>query len=106
MSDHTSAELFGFIFDHLAEFKRKGIDVGADADRFWELTRDYYFAPYQIGEDEALIQLGLAKRGAHPDYPGKSVVLYRYTFLNLSGEVWIQRRTCDRCGKCEEREFA
>lgn len=76
MSDHTSAEIFGNIFEMLARFKAQGVDVAKEAEYFWEKTREYDFNDYQMCADKALIELGFAKKGEHSDYPGEKVVLY------------------------------
>jgi hypothetical protein len=66
MSDRTSAGLFGRIFETLhALTQRNGLspiiakELALD---FWALTEDYDFSWYQMGCDEALFALGLARR--------------------------------------------
>lgn len=77
MSDRTSAGIFAEVFSYLAIGP---IDAGTlkFAARMWESSRQYDFDPYQMGCDEALLKLGLAKRGVRPEYPSDGeVVLYR-----------------------------
>lgn len=74
MADRSSAALFAAIFEHLAanpddrakEFARK----------LWDLSRGYDFNDYQMGADQALTKLGLARRGVDPGYPndGEAIV--------------------------------
>lgn len=63
MADRTSAGLFADIFCHLAGEKDQTPherDV-TFARWLWEQTRKYDFSPYQMGCDEALETLGLAR---------------------------------------------
>lgn len=77
MSDRTSARLFGEVFEILAEHVPAGEARDAAVLRFWGLTRDYDFSPDQMGADDALFALGLARRGVDPDWPDDGeVVLY------------------------------
>ena len=77
MSDRTSAEIFGEVFAYLA----KGpIDERAKkfAAKMWKDQWNYDFDPRQMGCDDELIALGLAKKGIDPDYPDEGeTVLYR-----------------------------
>lgn len=41
----------------------------------WDLTGNYDFSPYQIGEDDALVKLGLARRGVDPEHPDEGETL-------------------------------
>lgn len=76
MSDHTSAALFGTIFEMLAkdptpQHKRM-------AAKLWSLQGEYDFHPDQMGADKELMRLGLAKKGVNPDYPQDGeVMLYK-----------------------------
>lgn len=65
MSDRTSAGLFGDIFDLLAENPSK--DHKAIAKKIWPKRMEYDFSDYQMGCDESLIKLGLAKKGQGPE---------------------------------------
>lgn len=58
MADRSSAELFWEIFEYLAA--KEPLDRDA-AKKFWKLTGNYDFPPYQIGADGALLKLGLAR---------------------------------------------
>jgi hypothetical protein len=79
MSDRTSAEIFGEIFKLMAKLEEKDprLSLGEEAKYFWNKARDYDFNDYQMCCDKALIALGLAKMGTHPDYPDDGeIVLY------------------------------
>lgn len=77
MADRTSARLFGEVFEILSEHVPAGESRDASARRFWALTQDYDFSPYQMYADDALLALGLARRGVDPDWPDDGeVVLY------------------------------
>lgn len=74
MSDLTAASLFENIFKKLAaDPTEQHVRWARD---LWAYTSDFDFSPYQIGADEALVVLGLARRGVDPEYPG-------------GGEVWL-----------------
>lgn len=60
MADRTSAELFGILFDVLAQNPDK--ESKALAREFFELAEGYDFSYSQMGVDEALITLGLAEQ--------------------------------------------
>jgi hypothetical protein len=60
MVDRTSAELFGNIFSRLANKQtEETIEIAKD---LWSNTSGYDFSPYQMESDDALINLGLAKK--------------------------------------------
>ena len=67
MADHTSASIFGDFFRLLAENPDKR--GRALAVRVWWQSQAYDFCPTQMECGDALVALGLAKRGVHPDYP-------------------------------------
>lgn len=73
MADRTSAGLFASIFGILAE--RPDDRAKEIARRIWPLRGEYDFNDYQMGCDEELLVLGLAKLGEHPDYPGEEIIL-------------------------------
>lgn len=74
MADRTSACIFGYFFEEAA---RQGEIARPMVGFMWNLARDYDFHPCQMDCDEALLKLGLAKMGVHPDYPDDGeVVLY------------------------------
>lgn len=77
MSDRTSAALFGEFFAALNRFRKQGVDVSKEVEYFWKQKGDYDFSTYQMGADDDLVELGLAKKGEHRDYPGEEVILYR-----------------------------
>lgn len=60
MADRTSAELFGILFDVLAQNPDEGNK--ALAKQFFELSDKYDFSKGQLCANEALITLGLAER--------------------------------------------
>lgn len=75
MSDRTSAEIFGEAFRFLAETNDER--AKQMARRFWSMTSSYDFSPSQMGCDDALIALGLARRGVDPEWPDDGeVVMY------------------------------
>jgi len=76
MADRTSARLFARFFTYLA--KVGGGDALAEAHELWEEIYEYDFDYYQLGCDEALLVLGLARKGVHPDYPEDGeTILYK-----------------------------
>lgn len=74
MADRTSAGIFGEIFAYLAS-QPQSEQRDAFALRCWSFTSDYDFSSYQMGADDALITLGLARRGIDPDYPDEGETL-------------------------------
>ena len=76
MADRTSADLFGEVFGILAEHVPAGPERDATALRLWTAQDDYDFSPNQMDADNALMELGLARRGVDPDWPN-------------DGEVWL-----------------
>lgn len=67
MADRTSASLFAEIFRMLACDEPP--DRKALAKKFWDESANYDFSPYQLYCDDALIKLGLARRGVDPEFP-------------------------------------
>lgn len=74
MADRTSAGLFGEIFAYLAT-QPQTPQRDAFALRCFQMTHEYDFSSYQMGADDALITLGLARRGVDPDYPDEGETL-------------------------------
>lgn len=74
MADRSSAELFGEIFTYLAS-QPKTAERDSFATRMWDLTGNYDFNAYQIYADEALVTLGLARRGVDPEHPDEGKTL-------------------------------
>ena len=67
MADRTSASIFAKVFEYLAEDNsEKARDF---ARKFYADSQEYDFNAYQMYCDDALLKLGLAKQGVHPDYP-------------------------------------
>jgi hypothetical protein len=68
MADRTSAELFGMMFDivaeELPEDRREAVAL-----RLWKKSRMYDFSPGQMEVDEALRKLGLARLAVDPRWP-------------------------------------
>lgn len=72
MADRTSAGLFGLFFQQLADDLTLASADVVHADRreyiltlareLWPQIWQYDFSEYQMGADEALIQLGLARK--------------------------------------------
>lgn len=75
MADRTAAALFSEVFVMLAEDPVTERDLER-ARKFWNLKRGYDFSPYQMYCDDALMKLGLAKRGPDPEEPERERVLY------------------------------
>jgi hypothetical protein len=76
VSDRTSAGIFGLVFEHLA--KQPDERAKKFAAVMWKEATNYDFDYRQMYVDEALIELGLAKRGVDPDYPEDGeTVLYK-----------------------------
>jgi hypothetical protein len=75
MSDRTAAALFKDIFEMLAQWPAGPMRDDL-ARRLWKMQRDYDFSPDQMGCDDALAALDLARRGIDPDWPD-------------DGEVWL-----------------
>ena len=67
MADRTSAGLFGKIFELLA--KNPTDEHKAIAKEIFAETGDFDFNYYQMYADEALMKLGLARKGVDPRYP-------------------------------------
>lgn len=72
MADRTSAELFGFMFTELASLPGTADLV----KKLWRRSREYDFSDYQMNCDDALIALGLARRGTNPQYPDEELTIY------------------------------
>lgn len=80
MADHTAAEIFGRIFCKLANEKGDTLDKKKFSRWLWDLHRKKGdFSTDQMGCDEALIDLGLAKMVPDPDYPedGDTLIAYK-----------------------------
>lgn len=70
MADRSAAEVFGIVFELLAEKpSRDRRDLAAE---IYEYTKDYDFEFKQMGVDEALIDLELAEKC---DQCGKMIYL-------------------------------
>lgn len=66
LSDRTSAGLFAGIFEFLAEEPdERGKKF---ARRLWEMTKQYDFTPCQMECDDALLDLGLMRKGTYPQH--------------------------------------
>lgn len=73
MSDRTSAGLFASLFEECAKHGEAGRTI---AHAMWPKRRDYDFNDYQMYCDDALMALGLAKRGPSPDDPSSETQLF------------------------------
>jgi hypothetical protein len=67
MADRTAAAIFGMIFEKLA--KNPTAENKELAKEIFGELGGYDFNEYQMYVDDALITLGLARRGLDPDYP-------------------------------------
>lgn len=75
MSDHASAELFGFIFNELA---KPDCDPTKLAKKLWKRHFDYDYCDDEMQADKALIKFGFAKKAVDPEYPDEGeVTMYR-----------------------------
>lgn len=64
MSDRTSAEIFGKVFELLDSYRASNptpTSFSVLAKDVYSLTSDYDFSQYQMGCDKALKNLGLIK---------------------------------------------
>lgn len=66
MADRTSAGIFGDFFCRAAALKLNKKDKLVKF--MWALRTEYDFSDYQMESDDALIKLGLARRGIDPEY--------------------------------------
>ena len=73
MSDRTSAGLFAMVFELLAANPTD--EHKMMANEIWSKRLEYDFSECQMGCDEALLTLGLAKKGVDPDYPEDGEVI-------------------------------
>lgn len=73
MADRTSAEIFGRVFQLLANTPTA--DPKELARELIQISREYDFSPYQMYADEACMALDIARYGTHPHYPKDGVVL-------------------------------
>ena len=98
MADRTSAALFADVFDMLAA--DGPLDRDALARFFCEKSREYDFCWQQMGCDDALVKLGLLRKGVDPECPE-------------DGEAWLfgpaepapdAPRAADQCRFCESRD--
>jgi hypothetical protein len=67
MSDRTSPQIFGPIFEDI------NLYVGGEdrlylAKKYWKLSHDFDFHSSDLGVDDALIDLGLARKVGHDVY--------------------------------------
>lgn len=78
MADRTSARIFGELFQWLADEAPDTISRERLVQYLWEKQKRYDFSPCQMECDpEALMKLGLARRGVDPEYPDEGeIVLY------------------------------
>lgn len=66
MADRSSAEIFGMMFEYLAEqADQRAKDM---AHAMWDRTGNYDFNEYQMYCDDALQKLGLAKKCTKCNY--------------------------------------
>lgn len=78
MADRTSAELFGTIFSFLAENPTPAHK--SLAWRLYDLSQRYDFSECQMDADDALVMLGIARRGIDPKHPEEGeVMLYGHS---------------------------
>ncbi len=75
MSDSTSAEIFGMLFEELA----KGTKPKDLAKKMWAEMGQYDFDPYDMDCQDALIALGLCEETDDEDDP--------YRYANSKGKL-------------------
>lgn len=75
MADRSSAYLFARIFGLIDEYVHDAEDRQRRALEFWKETREHDFSPYQMGCNELLMKLGLARRGVDPVRPEDGVTM-------------------------------
>ena len=86
MADRTSAALFGEIFQWLAEIPNdeRALEF---ASRLYERTQHYDFLAYQMDADDALLALGLARKGVRQDYlEDGEVTLFKHEDVDFGSE--------------------
>lgn len=69
MSDHSSAYIFGRVFELIAKEVPPGPRRGRIARKFWKMSREFDFSDDEMHADRALVSLRLARKGVDPDYP-------------------------------------
>lgn len=67
MSDGSTAAMFGRLFVLLA--KNPTVEHKRIAAEMYDYVGNFDFDDYEMGAEEAGVQLGLCQRGAHPRYP-------------------------------------
>jgi hypothetical protein len=82
MADRTSAELFGNIFEYIAGHTK--MDVEDFIVWLWKQQHNYDFSPYQMGCDDALLELGLAKYIKEDDF---NIIIFK------GDERWDEQNT-------------
>ena len=73
MADRTSAEIFGTIFEMLAENITD--EQRLLALRIYKLSQRYDFTECQMDADDACLALGIARKGINPEYPEEVKVI-------------------------------
>lgn len=73
MSDRTTASLFSRIFEHLANTATA--EDKKFAEELYQETNSYDFSDYQMGCDDALIILGLARVEVNEE--GEEIITYK-----------------------------
>jgi hypothetical protein len=83
MADRTSAEIFGEVFTFVSKLEETA-DTKKLIKFLWKSCWNYDFSPYQMGCDEELIKLGLAKM-AKSKYDGdEDEIIYK----KQDGRTW------------------
>ncbi len=70
MGDSNSAAIFQSIFEDLSGM-RKSAERDRLALKYWKMAREYSFADDEMYCDDALIELGLARRITNLQEPGE-----------------------------------
>lgn len=74
MADRSGAEIFGTVFQIISG--DLGLSREELAARVWREIKNYDFTEDQMGVDDALVELDLAKREPDPDDPDYTVIRY------------------------------
>jgi hypothetical protein len=82
MADRTSAGLFGNIFEYIVGHTE--MDVEDFIKWLWKQQENYDFSPYQMGCDDALLELGLAKYIKKDDF---DIIIFK------GDERWDEQNT-------------
>ena len=76
MADRTAAELFGEIFNMIANDVKDPKRQSELAEEYWNKSKGYDFDVYQMDCDEALVKLDYARQTPSEEYEDEFVTKY------------------------------